>query len=575
MEAGKKSPGLLQVAKLPEKDAEERLHRVLDTFGLSLPIPETELKVDDPEVRLPVLRLRDWVDFMVRSNCWHVLAGLRRPDSVRESAIFEGFWERYRSSNPGHPIFAMAKRGQLKLSHTCPVAFHGDEGRGKKKQAFVVTNFHSLLGRGMNPEWLHQRVGKRPGKFLKMKVNFKGSTHCSRLLFGCMPKHWYTGSRAFVFDMLMNAAAEEGVHMCTEGVQCKADGQTYWAALLAVVGDWPWIQKSGPMDRSFSHVQKRLNVRKEPAGICHLCQAGQRDMPYEQLGTTRPQWKGTMFAQDPFSHPSFFACIPHSHGQLPALWQYDLFHVWHLGMGKVVCANMAALLSDTYQAGNIDERFEEMTSDYLAWCKQSGCNPWARKLPKKLFGWPTRAHWPNGIWYKGHLTTTLMRFFEAFYEGRQFEDAMLQIAMEACKAVNSFLRILFSSELFLTREEAQNATGYGLRFLRRYETLAHLASTRRWCMWSIQPKAHAFQHICIEMDDVLKRGVDRVLNPLAWATQPDEDFTGRPSRLSRRTRPGKVEVHRIMQRHLKMAYHEWKQIGYIRHAASGASGASG
>lgn len=573
VEAARRAPGMVEVSRLPEKDAEERLHKVLDTYGLGLPIVESALDVGDPELRLPLLRLRDWVDFMLQNNCWHMLTGLRHPDPQREAAILQGFWERYRKTNPSHPIFGMAERGELKLTHTCPVAFHGDEGRGMKKQAFIVTNFHSLLGRGMNPEWRQQGAGMRPKKFLKMKVNFKGSTHCSRLLFGCMPKHWYTSSRAFVFDRFMEEAAAEALHMYTHGVRRKASGETHWAALLAVVGDWPWLQKSGPMDRSFSHVQKRLNVRKEPSGICHLCQAGQRNIPYEQLGTTRPRWKDTMFVQEPFSSPSTFRCLPHEDGKLPALWQYDLFHVWHLGMGKTFCANVAALLSDTYAAGNVDERFQLLTLDYVQWCKDNSCNPWVKKLCKKLFGWPTRGHWPNGIWYKGTLTTSLMRFFEGFYDGRDFEEPMLPVAMEACKAINSCFRILFSSELFLTRSEAQHAAGYGLRFLRRYESLAHMASSRKLSLWTIQPKAHALQHLFIDMDSTLKAGAERVLNPLAWATQPDEDFTGRPSRLARRTRPGKVQVHRIVQRHLKAAYDEWKEMGYVIQTSRSASGA--
>ena len=522
------SPGMVEVSRLPENNGKERLHKVLDTCGLGLPIPETELELEDPDLRLPLLRLRDWVDFMLHSKCWHMLTGLRHADPAREAAILQGFWARFKTTNPDHPIFGMAERGELKLTHTCPVAFHGDEGRGQKKQAFIVTNYHSLLGRGMNPEWRHQKGGGRARKYLKMKVNFKGSTLCSRFLFGCMPKHWYNGKRAFVFDKFMDAAAAEALHMYTHGVRSRFNGETYWAALVAVAGDWPWIQKSGPMDRSFSHVQKRLNIRKEPAGICHLCQAGQRTVPFEQLGTTRPQWKDTMFVQEPFSSPSAFRCIPFEDGKLPALWQYDLFHVWHLGMGKVFCANLAALLSDSYPAGNIDLRFELLTADYLQWCKGNGCNAWVRKLTPKLFGWPTRGHWPNGIWYKGLLTTSLMRFFESFYDGHAFEEPMLTLAMEACKAMNSFMRILFSSEVFLARSEGQPAAGYGMRFLRRYESLAHMASTRRLSLWSIQPKAHALQHICMDLDGGFKAGAGRVLNPLVWATQPDEDFTGRP-----------------------------------------------
>lgn len=53
-------------------------------------------------------------------------------------------------------------------------------------------------------------------------------------------------------------------------------------------------------------------------------------------------------------------------------------------------------------------------------------------------------------------------------------------------------------------------------------------------------------------------------NPLNMSTQCDEDFVGRPSRLARRTRPGKTQVKRVLQRYLKGAYQEWVKLGFIK-----------
>ena len=52
------------------------------------------------------------------------------------------------------------------------------------------------------------------------------------------------------------------------------------------------------------------------------------------------------------------------------------------------------------------------------------------------------------------------------------------------------------------------------------------------------------------------------VNPLVWSVQSDEDFIGRPSRLSRRVSPVTV-VQRVTQRYLQGAYAEWVRARLI------------
>lgn len=60
VEAAKKSSGLLNIARCNEKKSERDSHRVLDSFGLGLPIPMTKLEVNTTEIDMQILRLRDW-----------------------------------------------------------------------------------------------------------------------------------------------------------------------------------------------------------------------------------------------------------------------------------------------------------------------------------------------------------------------------------------------------------------------------------------------------------------------------------------------------------------------------------
>ena len=90
--------------------------------------------------------------YILEHNCFHMMCGLMAPDANRESAILSSFWSRFRHQNPTHPIYSMAARGEVDLATTVPIVCHGDEGRGAKRQAFMVVNFHGLLGRGTNPQ---------------------------------------------------------------------------------------------------------------------------------------------------------------------------------------------------------------------------------------------------------------------------------------------------------------------------------------------------------------------------------------------------------------------------------------
>ena len=124
--------------------------------------------------------------------------------------------------------------------------------------------------------------------------------------------------------------------MTNSGLQLKSS-ERWWGCFIGLVGDWPWLAKCG-LDRSFMNVLKHKGPEngavRDCKGICHLCSAGKPNYPYEQINSKTPLWEASILQETPFPDPSPFEIVPHTEGQLPALYHYDLFHCFHLGMGK-------------------------------------------------------------------------------------------------------------------------------------------------------------------------------------------------------------------------------------------------
>lgn len=136
--AATKSGGLLKLAQRTEHNAERDCHHLLaGEFQLTLPVPITDLKTSTG-LTLPVLRFRDWMQMLVNGNHTHIMVGLLKPDWRREEAILNAFWDTYRVQCPTHPVFQEALSGNLSLGRTFPLIFHGDEGRGRKHNAYLA-----------------------------------------------------------------------------------------------------------------------------------------------------------------------------------------------------------------------------------------------------------------------------------------------------------------------------------------------------------------------------------------------------------------------------------------------------
>lgn len=563
--AAAKSSGLVKFSKSRLGNAERDAHRQFQSRNLRLPIPLAAVGEDDSSTKQPGLRLKDWGSFLLRRNLWHLVTGLQNPDKEREAHIWQDFWSKFEEHHPEHNIFSLARQGVVNLSRTCALAFHGDEGRGRKKQAFFVCNWYSLLGRGVEAARRMQQQQKIKQKYLKQKVNYMGHVYCSRFLCGVLPKHLYKEKETALSNLFRFAATETQAAL-QEGF-IDSQGVKYHFACVAVTGDWPFLQKCGSLERTFSTLPKKLPTSDAAPvckGICHLCLAGRGPYPFENLVSSEPSWLSTLYQESPFREIPAFATVAHTPGELEALFRFDIWHSFHLGVGKNFLGSAIAMATDYFPGNTIDERFHNMSLCVNDWCRLHGEHLYINQLTKDMINWPTRKDYPTGGWSKGSTTTVLLRWFVSWSAGVNSDDILFIKVKEAAQFIDQAFTLLYhNDDVWLESNLAKRIGQMGVNFLKRYAECALISNHRGMCLFILMPKLHSLQHIFL-LD--LLHGASKhshCLHPLCFGAQMSEDFIGRTSRLARRTHP-KTVMTRVTLRYLTKALQEYVNEGYLQ-----------
>ena len=91
-------------------------------------------------------------------------------------------------------------------------------------------------------------------------------------------------------------------------------------------------------------------------------------------------------------------------------------------------------------------------------------------------------------------------------------------------------------------------------FTKEFQWCAWLAEQRGLNRFSITPKLHMLAHQALDLVEQ-SASAEWAINPLATANQMQEDFVGRPCRLSRRVHPCRLHL-RVLQRTLVAAHME-------------------
>ena len=558
--AAAKSKGLNELARCTPEHSERDFQNVAERFQLQLPVPLTSL-VKTPGVRYQgdfhVLSLCDWLRFHVDFNTFHILTGLHRPNPTRERDILREFWRRYRLLKPHHQLWQVVEEHKIDLSRTAPLLLHGDEGRGRKKAAFLVMAYHSYLGRGTDSA----NKTRKEKPYLSFRLNYGGNSHTHRMLTAVLPR---MVRDTVAFDDLLTFVKADALQALKDGVVASS-GEKYHAVVLQVLGDWMFLAKAGSLARSFANVEKRPRAAaSQPKGICHLCQAGQLRVPFEDL-RPEPGWANTLFlAGDvPFNSRPVLLDLPHEIGKSPGFFAYDVWHAFHLGVGKTFTAAVLAMISLQMQGSNVDQRFAELTKCYLDYCESSHSSPFLTIITNQTLGWGDLQTYPNGQWSKGHITVLMMEFIvDWFLKNGTAGDPLFPLAEQAARHVNGFMKSLYSSDLWIESSRAMQIAQMGFAFLVSYMQLAKQAFQAGRSLFIFMPKVHVVHHVVHSMQQDAC-AAPMVLNPLSHGVQVDEDYVGRISRISRRVSPQQA-ITRTLQRALKASRWHYVQEGYLR-----------
>ena len=549
-------------------NSERDVHQVVAEQKLALRVPLTDITLCGR--KFPFIRSVSWLNFLVNDmSQWHRLAGLEKRNPGRTAEIWRAFWQRAKTLEPRIDLFGMLDEEQL--AHTAACYLHLDEGRTLKRAGIMIISFHSVLGFGFKSQCQDSGRSKKRKRDdggadepVSFNVNYTGATLTNRFLLAVVPKLYYD-EKPRLFSKLLKRIAKEFALILRHGVR-DSDGDIHRVALLGVKGDWPALGKAASLLRTFNHGPKRGSSRAENKGICHLCEAGCQSVPFEQIGCREPAWKATLFASLPWADtPEMLRFLPHDRARAPAYFHIDPWHTIHLGVAKSFMASSIVLALQLFHDGSVEKNLASLTHHYKAWCKSRKLSPFLTKISRDTINWKTFRDEPEGCWNKGNLTSLLCRWFEELCQEKAGEieaGSMLEKAGQAVVHLNAFVRMLYRSEVFVERARGLRIADRGMQFQRLYRQLASQAFAGNRCLYPLKPKIHGLDHIIHGMiSQVENHGF--CWNPMIVGNQQEEDFIGRPSRLSRRV-SARLPATRTLQRYLIAARAAWVKAGMMR-----------
>ena len=105
--------------------------------------------------------------------------------------------------------------------------------------------------------------------------------------------------------------------------------------------------------------------------------------------------------------------------------------------------------------------------------------------------------------------------------------------------LNQALAYLYSSGFWVPAWRGAAVANCFFTFLRCYQRLAFLTVRMRKARFALIPKLHSLHHFAVRLRQDASKGA-WVINCLSTSVQMQEDFVGRPSRVSRR-----VDIRRL------------------------------
>ena len=110
-----------------------------------------------------------------------------------------------------------------------------------------------------------------------------------------------------------------------------------------------------------------------------------------------------MFSEKPWNHEPVLVQIPFQHGQEEALFRFDCFHCWKLGVGRDLVGSTLVSLAllgyydfDEDDTQNLPDRLDRCHSHFRLWCQASGKSPALHYFSQALFNSPNQRSFSMG-----------------------------------------------------------------------------------------------------------------------------------------------------------------------------------
>ncbi|CAK9000117.1 unnamed protein product [Durusdinium trenchii] len=495
-------------------------------------------------LEFPFVRFSSWLRYLMDTNRFSQICGVKSLPDMMET--LREFWVRFEKIHPTHQIFQRFRDGSVIPSLCLPVYSHTDEGRTYQKQGILVVSTHGALGRHL----------KQSG----MGMNFTGRSLSTQFLFATMLRSAYSENEE-IFNKLMGVYASDMHDLVEHGVWNSSRTCRLWCLHIGTKGDLPALVKCGLLQRSFRNVPKAPNSVSFCGGICHLCLAGRErpvHYPFEDLKASA-SCLATKFVEKPWPVPGLpllLHNLPLEVGKEEAFFKPDLWHNWHAGVGKLWIGGCLVILSESCIPGSsVENKLGWLTHDWRTWCKNHRLAPFVTKIDRATLSYTTSKSWPEGHWSKGQATTHLMMYLQDLCARKvenQTDDPLLHSIVHGTKCMNLFLAELYVQGYWIPSPLARKIAALGFQFCETYERCASLCHERHQNRFPLHPKCHMLLHHAHQLMDDARCG-DWAVNPLAESNQMQEDYIGRPSRISRRV--AKRTIHlRALQRTILATY---------------------
>lgn len=552
------------------RNSERDLQKHFVRFGYSLPVPIKKLEhtlCNGESLVIEYINPSDWLTFLLKKYPGLIAGGTA---SLQDQ--LEGFWDAYRLLHPGHEIF----NKQCSLGQVVPLCFWGDEGRGPRRSGYLEATLECPLGlseqnvncschevlRSMPTHWLPPepaQCGSLTSKMAcidKLGTNSYGHSFLKRYYLFGLPGYIYDGEPDIV-EKHLKTAAEDLASLFRDGI--VIDNKRFFGALVGSKGDMKFQSHTiAWMTRSYSNLGTR-NL----APICSLCKAGSAGVAMEDV-SLEPTWKNTMYQERPWNveWEPCLSQVPFDPVKPEFLYKLDFFHCFKVGLGRDLAGSSLIWMCrlQVYDfpnsTQNVEDRLKRCHSHFKLWAMTEKYSPSLRSFTKAFLNHKTSvdAAWTNS---KGSDTMILLKYVR-FQLSLVIRDEspnlaprlqILTLLRDVIDHGIQMCEMLYSHNLLLPRQCASRLYLHIMILIRGFKRVAAHCLQHQEPGFRLKPKLHALAHIGLELREVLQTPAVRVINPLIWSCEMNEDHIGHVARVSRKLATRTLAL-RMAQRYL-------------------------